>query len=500
MGHYVVTTSKPMIISPLGLVPKSDGGHRLIHDCSLPLGSSVNDNTVLCDKQTYESIDSAVALLKPGYHMAKVDIKAAYRAVAISPSSYAATGLQWSIDGIPTYLIDTRLPFGARPSPSIFHRISQAIKRMLHRRGFDRVVAYQDDFLVVGDTYQECLDAWMCLMQLLLNLGFNISYNKVEPPTTDIVFLGIEISSKTMQLSLPPAKLRDIRMCLQQFQLRRRASKRQLQSLAGKLNYASRVVRGGRTFLRRLLNAINALRLPCHKARIRGPLLDDIRWWSSFISRFNGTAACVSATEACSVLTDACPMSGGAFCSGDFIYTNWSSDHSHLASAPINYQEAFMAATAIIHWAPYFKDRLVYLYSDNMCTVSIINKCTSRNPAVMTQLRQMFWSSALHNFSVRAIYMPGHKHIMADTVSRLHEPGKLQQLQGLLLEWYRGHTGYSIDLSCMSLANHMSLKSLYSIIPQVEVWRRQNSCSMTWWGSTTTQPSQNPQRPRTAHK
>ena len=61
---------------------------------------AVNDNTVLCDKQTYELIDSAVALLKPGYYMAKVDIKAEYRAVTISPSSYAATGLQWSIDGI----------------------------------------------------------------------------------------------------------------------------------------------------------------------------------------------------------------------------------------------------------------------------------------------------------------------------------------------------------------------------------------------------------------
>ena len=56
--------------------------------------------------------------------MAKVDISAAYRAVAIHPSSYDATGLRWTIDGVDTYIVDVRLLFGARPSPGCFHRIS----------------------------------------------------------------------------------------------------------------------------------------------------------------------------------------------------------------------------------------------------------------------------------------------------------------------------------------------------------------------------------------
>lgn len=83
-GRYVVCDDwQPNIISPLGLVSKSDGGYRLIHDCSLPYGHAVNDITIEMEKQSYESVDTAVGLMTYTCFMAKVDIKAAYRAVAI---------------------------------------------------------------------------------------------------------------------------------------------------------------------------------------------------------------------------------------------------------------------------------------------------------------------------------------------------------------------------------------------------------------------------------
>jgi hypothetical protein len=483
-------------VSPVGLVPKGDNsGYRLIHDCSL----SVNDCTVHFDKQSYESIDSAVALLRPGYYMAKVDIRSAYRAVALHESSYQATGLSWPINGKLTYLIDTRLPFGARPSPTIFHRLSQSVKRMLARKGITKVVAYQDDFLVIGETYEECICGWISLIQLLMDLGFGISYNKLEAPAQVITFLGIRIDSKCMQLSLPSNKMLDIKQCIGNIMGKSRANKRQLQSLAGKLNYASRVVRGGRTFLRRLLNAINTLRQPHHKARIQGALLQDILWWKRCMFMFNGTAAVPVAKNACTVLTDACQRSGGAFCSGDFIYTQWKYDCPDVEKASINYKEAFMAAISILHWSKWFRDRTVYIYTDNKCTMSIINKCTSRNRLVMDRLRDMFWASVANNFIVKAIYMPGVKHVLADTISRMHEPRMLNKLQKLLHEWFICHTGVHIDLSDLSLSNHMTWHTLCSILPQVVRWRRQNSNSMTWWGNTNVQHLQSLPNPPIGH-
>lgn len=64
-------------------------------------------------------------------------------------------------------------------------------------------------------------------------------------PSTQIVFLGIEIDSVNMCMRLPNAKLDQIRTELSLFENRKRASKKQLQSLAGKLNFCASVVFGG---------------------------------------------------------------------------------------------------------------------------------------------------------------------------------------------------------------------------------------------------------------
>ena len=86
-------------------------------------------------------------LLQPGYFMAKADLKTAYRYVQIHPFQYELTGLKWAFgtSKSSTYMYDTRLPFGARLSPFIFHRCSQAVRRRMASMGFN-VVVYLDDF------------------------------------------------------------------------------------------------------------------------------------------------------------------------------------------------------------------------------------------------------------------------------------------------------------------------------------------------------------------
>ena len=474
-GNYIVcddSVALPTIVSPLGLVPKSDGGHRLIHDCSAPSGKCLNDYSLQLDKCKYESVDSAVDLLKQGNFLAKIDIKSAYRGVAISPDSYHATGLQWNINGKPVTLIDTRLPFGARAAPTIFHKISQFVKRAMLRRGHDLITAYQDDFLVQGVTYEECLNSWITLINLLLYLGFELNYAKLVAPTTDLTFLGVRINSLTMELALPPPKLNEIRCLVATFLNKRHATRRQLQSLAGKLNFAARVVRGGRVFLRRILDAIAKLHHPYHKVCVHGPLKSDIEWWHTCLTIFNGVAACISATSTSSILTDACLKSGGAFYNGDFFYTTWADDVPDVASLPINYKEAMIATLSVARWASGCSNSVVYVYTDNQCAKAIIDKCSCRNSTVMTALRTMFWLSVQYNFVVKSIYIPGVKHVLADTVSRLHEKGRLLQFESLFNDWHLCHTSVGQAFNHVSLCIHISLASVFYLLEQALAWRK----------------------------
>lgn len=131
----------------------------------------------------------------------------------------------------------TKLCFGSKLAPGIFHRLTQAVKRMLKRRGLNATVVYLDDFFNTAETFADCVQALNTLISLLRKLGFQINWNKVVDPTTKLTFLGIEIDSIAMCLRLPEEKLLQVRHELSLFQARKRASKKQLQSLAGKLNF-----------------------------------------------------------------------------------------------------------------------------------------------------------------------------------------------------------------------------------------------------------------------
>ena len=147
-GRYEIVHKRPTIVSALGAIPKPNGREvRLIHDCSRPVGTSLND---FASKESvkYQTLEEAVALTASHSYFAKIDLKSAYRSVKIHPSNHDLTGLKWVFQGSdsPSYLIDHRLPFGARKSPAIFHRLTQGVRRMMERRGYGGVIVYLDDF------------------------------------------------------------------------------------------------------------------------------------------------------------------------------------------------------------------------------------------------------------------------------------------------------------------------------------------------------------------
>ncbi|KAL9977192.1 hypothetical protein ACROYT_G014570 [Oculina patagonica] len=171
-GNYVVTQAKPTIVSALGAIPKPQSDKiRLIHDCSRPQHSNVNSYATT-QHFSYVTVEQAVSMIKPNAYLAKIDLKSAYRHVPIHPSNYSATGLAWQFHGENhiTYLYDSKLPFGASKSPEIFHRLTQAVTRMMAKRGFHTILAYLDDFLIIGDSKYECELAYQELIQLLSEL------------------------------------------------------------------------------------------------------------------------------------------------------------------------------------------------------------------------------------------------------------------------------------------------------------------------------------------
>ena len=264
--------------------------------------------------------------------MAKIDLRHAYRSVPIHPCNYKATGCKWQFSGSDsfTYFYDAYLPFGARAAPIIFHRLTQAVRRMMAKLGFHDVVVYLDDFLVIGHTAAECHAANDTLLQLLTDL---------VPPTQRLVFLGVQLDTLLCQMSLPQPKLRELQTLVSHFSTKRRANKKQLQQLVGKLNWACRVVFGGRTFLRRILDTTNSLTSSSAKCRLSEAFHLDIQWGKDFLAQFNGTRIFLGTLPVVDVHTDACSVAAGAFFKGDWFYHNFLLDSPAHALLHINHKE-----------------------------------------------------------------------------------------------------------------------------------------------------------------
>ena len=74
-GRYVKVAEKPVIVSSLGSVPKSEPGKiRLIHDCSRPVDKNLNSYATI-DSVVFDTVDQATRLLPPGGYMVKIDLR-----------------------------------------------------------------------------------------------------------------------------------------------------------------------------------------------------------------------------------------------------------------------------------------------------------------------------------------------------------------------------------------------------------------------------------------
>ena len=125
-------------------------------------------------------------------------------------------------------------------------------------------------------------------MTLLGDLGFNVSWKKCFPPSQNIRYLGIDIDSIHMTLSLPDDKMDKLHTELEFFNNRTRATKRQLQRLCGIVAHCSKVIRGGRIFSRRLIDLLSGLGPNNPRIRLTSDFLLDIDWWRKFSVTFNG--------------------------------------------------------------------------------------------------------------------------------------------------------------------------------------------------------------------
>ena len=171
---------------------------------------------------------------------------------------------------------------------------------MMRKRGFVNIIIYLEDFLVIGATQAGCTHAYEVLLQLLQDLGFTISQRKLVLPARKLTFLGVELDTISYSMALPQEKLHECQTIVSSFLHKGR--------LAGKLNWACRIVYGESWFLRRVLSILNSFPLGA-KHRLALSFYRDIARWVQFLQAFNGNQFLLRDRPTVDVMTDSCSLS-----------------------------------------------------------------------------------------------------------------------------------------------------------------------------------------------
>lgn len=415
-----------LAVSPLNSVPKKDSAERrIILDLSWPLNTSVNAGI---DKSLHEGVEfsltyptvdqmaSLIARKEPGCLIYKCDLRKAYRQFYVDHYDFPLLGFHWN----DCYYFDVVLPMGLQSAVMACQRITSSISYVCSQQGFD-VLNYLDDFQGV-EVPDYAATAFCFLQSLLIELGVEESKSKACPPTTRATCLGVEFDTLAMTKSVHPERLIEIQELLRQWSSKTKATKRELQSLLGKLSFVSKCVQNSRIFLMRIIDLLKRLKHNHHRVSLDKEFRKDISWWINFIAVYNGVSIICDvlwSAPDCVFATDACLTGCGGVCGRSVFHAPFP-DWVLQQFTAIHQLEFLAFLVAIRLWGPLWAGLRVQVYCDNAAVVTVINSGKTSDSLMGTILRNTWLQVSAQEFEIRAVHLPGVTNRLADYLSRWH--------------------------------------------------------------------------------
>ena len=288
-GPFVSPPLPNFKTSPLAIRDKTEPGkYRLLHNLSYPHDQrAVNLNINQCDKTvSYASIRDAMHIIAnmETPFLAKADIADAFRPLPVHPNSHNLLGFKFQ--GL--FYYDKCLPMGCAASCKIFERFSDELVYILKTKyKVQHIVKVLDDFLLLGNSKEECQHALNAFTHLADTIGLPLAQHKTVQPTSCLTFLGIELDAGNRIARLPSDKVMKYQSVIQDAIDADHITLNQLQSLIGKLQFSTSTTRGGRCFIRRLYDATIGKTSPFTKISLKDDAIDDLHMWQTFLSTRN---------------------------------------------------------------------------------------------------------------------------------------------------------------------------------------------------------------------
>ena len=247
-----------------------------------------------------------------------------------------------------------------------------------------------------------------------------LSNGKVEGPSTSLTFFGITLDTVQMEIRLPDDKLARIRQCIDQWLSKKNATKRDILSLVGLLQHATKVVRCDRTFVSRLYSTATKISKLDFYTRLNKEFRSDLWWWHTFLASWNGLSLLQSTSLHSNphhhIQTDASGSWGcGAYFQGQWFQLKWD---SQLQPCAIMAKELVSIVLNTAVWAPQLAKHCVLYQCDNSGVISALHKGSAKDPVVMNLLHCLWFFVAHYDIDLVCEHIAGSYNSTADDLSR----------------------------------------------------------------------------------
>ena len=412
-------------VSPLMTRPKKGSQfRRVIVDLSWPKGYSINDGIsrveyidgpMTISLPTHDEMERAVVRAGRGSFLYKTDLSRGYRQLRVDPLDWPYLSFQHKSK----FYMDICPPFGLRSSAMAMQRVSQAIVHLHARRGY-LSRAYIDDFGGVEPAEARAGAALSALQAIMDDLGVAQAESKICLPAQVMVWLGIQFDTREMSMTIPEEKLREIMACLRSWMGRLRASRKDIQSLLGLLNFVASVAPPVRLFTNRMLDTLRETP-STGSSSLSCQFKQDVLFFAELLPIFNGRKIMGKSVvpyqhqvELDAYLTGCGAVAGEQFYATPFPESVIRADHT------IAHLELLNIVVAIKMWRVRWAGWTVQVFCDNLNSVHVLQSGRSRDHFMRACAREVFLHTAANDIDIQVCHRPGLAMVWADALSREH--------------------------------------------------------------------------------
>lgn len=415
LGFIEEWTTPPAVVSPIFMIPKKEGGWRVIIDLRY-----VNQFQ-RPGRFKMEGIEQVKEVVRRGDFLVKGDLKHAFHHIPIREEHQKYLGFE--VEG--TFYVYRTLPMGSSSSPMILTKILRPVIRYIRDVLRVRIVWYVDDFLILGSTKEEAENNLQRVITLLQGLGWSINVGKtIFTAARKIEFLGFTICTDgDPVLRVPYQKRRKARREVVRLLTKAEADQvtvGDIWKVAGTCGALTKAMSTTPIFLRHLLKCIPhglmRKRSSGRPVRLTKEAILDLRSWLEILSSWKGETL-IPRTCDISVNTDSSDYRWGGLLveTRKEVKGTWS---QAWRRRHINVKELKTVVKVVKAFRKELEGKSILLRTDNRVAMAYVNRMTGRIPELAAIARELIELLETMGSKIQAIYISTVDNVEADALSR----------------------------------------------------------------------------------